>query len=513
MAETLSLALTGLSADNPIPGIYAEVRFAQGQTSDLGPKRVLILAPKSSAGSITVDTQVQQINDENDAITYAGAGSPAHRMARYFFKNNKVSEVWLCCPTAATAATATEKLIFATTAAASGVCEIDTCGETFSFALVTGDTATVVGDNAAAAINSRTWLPFTASNSSGTVTLTAKVGGAIMNSIRIRARIIGSGVATTVNLTADTAFGASGESGANVGSGNIDLTAALATLLARKFDTILYSEQVATPIDALLDQVQSQAEPSTGFRQKVYLGAALTPGNAATLASGTSMNRAQADLINCEECPVEHYVLCAIVAGRYLVHNASDPSYNFDGYGTKSGQLLAGLDRPINDSALPTTTELKSMLNQGVTPIAFTDGGAPYVVRAVTSQCKSGSNFDYRVRDAHIVTVSYRFTNDLVAKLAAAPWTKITRDPVGNRPEPGAEFATPRRVKALIEQLLSDYASNGWIDPASLSSLIAGTVVGQDPGVPSRMNIQVPLMAAILLHQHALLVKEISAAT
>ena len=72
------------------------------------------------------------------------------------------------------------------------MCEIDTCGETFSFALVTGDTATVVGDNAAAAINSRTWLPFTASNSSGTVTLTAKVGGAIMNSIRIRARIIGS---------------------------------------------------------------------------------------------------------------------------------------------------------------------------------------------------------------------------------------------------------------------------------------------------------------------------------
>ena len=45
MAETLSLALTGLSADNPIPGIYAEVRFAQGQTSDLGPGRVLILAP------------------------------------------------------------------------------------------------------------------------------------------------------------------------------------------------------------------------------------------------------------------------------------------------------------------------------------------------------------------------------------------------------------------------------------------------------------------------------------
>ena len=264
---------------------------------------------------------------------------------------------------------------------------------------------------------------------------------------------------------------ASGESGANVGSGNIDLTAALATLLARRFDTILYSEQVATPIDALLDQVQSQAEPSTGFRQKVYLGAALTPGNAATLASGTSMNRAQADLINCEECPVEHYVLCAIVAGRYLVHNASDPSQlTPDGYGTRSGQLLAGLDRPINDSALPTTTELgKSMLNQGVTPSRSPMAAHP--TSSVRSPASASPAATLTTGCATLTSSRSATASPTTSwpSFAAAPWTKITRDPVGNRPEPGAEFATPRRVKALIEQLLSDYASNGWIDPASLS--------------------------------------------
>ena len=96
MAETLSLALTGLSADNPIPASTPRSGLLKDRPSDLARKRVLIPGAQSSAGSITVDTQVQQINDENDAITYAGAGSP-HRMAR-FFKNNKVSEVWLCCP-------------------------------------------------------------------------------------------------------------------------------------------------------------------------------------------------------------------------------------------------------------------------------------------------------------------------------------------------------------------------------------------------------------------------------
>lgn len=512
MADTFSLALTGLDASNPIPGVYTEVRFAQGQSSDLGPQRVLILAPKTSAGSITVDTQIVQIQDEADAITYAGAGSPAHRMARAFFANNKTSEVWLLCPTAATGSAAVDKIILTNAATANGVHSLFTCGEQIDTAITSGDSITAIGDNIAQNINNRTHLPFTASNSAGTITLTGKIAGIVLNSVRLRCKITGSGIATTTNLTADTAFGASGESGAAIGAGVISLTAALATMLPRNFSTILFCEQNATPIDALLDQVAVQAEPSTGFRQKVYVGSALTPANAATLASGSSMNRAQADLINCEESPVEHYVVGAAVAARYLTHNGSDPAYNFDGYGTKSGQSLVGLARPYNDSALPTTTELKSMLNQGVTPLAFTDGGAPYIVRAVTTQCKSGSNFDYRVRDAHIVTVAYRFTADLVNKLALAPWTKITRDPTGNRPEPGPEFATPRRVKAMIEQLLSDYASAGWIDPASLATAIAGTVVGQDPIVPSRMNISVPLYSAILLHQHALLVKESSAA-
>ena len=514
MADTFSLALTGLDATNPIPGIYAEVRFAQGQTGgDLGPRRVLILAPKTSAGAITVDTQVVQIQDEADAITQSGAGSPAHRMARAFFANNKSSEVWLLCPTAATGSAAVDKVTLTNTATANGVLSVWICGEQIDAAITTGDTVTVIGDAIAQAINNQTHLPVTAANAAGVVTLTGKIAGTDLNTIRFRAKVTGTGIATTVSPTADTALGASGAGGAAIGVGTISYTAALATLLPRKFDVLLAGSQEATPLDALLDQVTVQAEPSTGFLQKVYAGACLAPSAAATLASGASLNRARADLINAEECPVEHYVLCAIVAGRYLVHNASDPSYSFDGYGTRSGQVLLGLSRPYNDSSLPTTTELKSMLNQGVTPIAYTDGGAPYVVRAVTTQCKAGSNFDYRVRDAHIVTVADRFTSDLKAKIAAAPWTKVTRDPVGARPEPGPAFATPRRMKALIEQLVSDYASAGWLDPAKVQTTLDGIVVGQDPLVPSRLNTSIPLYSAILLHQHALLVKESSAAT
>lgn len=512
MAE-LALSLTGFDATNGVPGIYAQTSFGQGTASgDLGPRRVLVLAPKSG-GTITVDTQIVQVQSEDDAIDLAGAGSPAHRMLRAFFAVNKSAEVWLLCPTAATGSAAVDKIVIATTAAANGVLTVTICNEDIDVPIVTGDTATVIGDNLEAAIVARTHLPVTAENASGTVTLTGKIAGVVLNSVRYRAKIVGTGVATTVVPTVDTALGASGESGAAIGVGVISMTAALATILPRRYDAIILAEQSAAAIDALMDQVEVQAEASTGFRQKVYVGAALTPSAATTLASGTSMNRARVDLINEEQAPIEHYLVGTIVAGAYLKHNSSNPSYNFDGYGTRDGQSLPGMARPYNDAALPTMAELKSMVALGVTAIGFTDGGAPYVVRAITTKCLTGSNVDYRVRDAHIVTVTDRFTADLLARIRSAPWTKVTQDPTGSLPEPGAEFATPRRMKTLIEQLAADYRDAGHLDPAKYLDLIAGITVGTDPVLPSRLNTRIPLYSAILLHQHAVRVAESSAAT
>lgn len=511
---TLNLALTGLDLSNPIPGQYIEVRFAQGATGgDLGPKRALFLAPKTSAGTATVDTQiVGPVFDEADAITYFGAGSPMHRMIRAFLASNKVVEVYGIATTEATGSAAVDKIVVATTAAANGVLSVWICGEQIDTAVVTGDTATNIGDNVAQAINNRTWLPVTASNSSGTITVTGKIAGVELNSIRFRTKITGTGIATTVTPSADTAFGASGESGAAIGVGAVSYTAALATALPRKFHYILPHSQVSAGIDAVVDQVYVQAEPSTGFRQKAIFGGALTPSAAATLASGSSLNRARAAFFNVEESPEEHYVLCAKVGACVIKEEIVDPSYNFDGYGTREGQTLPLL-APYNDSAKPTTAELKSMLNQGVTPISYTDGGQPFIVRAVTTQCKSGSNFDYRARDRIVVAVGDRFADDMAAKYAAAPWTKVTADPVGAAREPAPEFATPRRVKAMIEQLVSDYVDFGWLDPAKKQTTLDGIQVGQDPLLPSRMNASVPLYSAVLLHQHALLVKESSQAT
>ena len=80
------------------------------------------------------------------------------------------------------------------------------------------------------------------------------------------------------------------------------------------------------------------------------------------------------------------------------------------------------------------------MLNQGVTPSR--SPMAAHLRRPCGHQPVQDPAATLTTRCATlIVTVSYRFTNDLVAFRRRAV-DRITRDPVGNRPEPGAEFAT-----------------------------------------------------------------------
>ena len=509
---SLSLALTGLDTSNPIPGIYAELRFAQGETGgDLGPKKMLVLAPKTSAGSMTADTQVVgPLSDEADVITYAGTGSIGHAMCARILKLNKSINLYLAAPTAATGSAAVEKITFVNAATGAGVHTVFVCGKKYQTAIVSGDAIATIATNVAATLNNDTSLPFTAGAALGVVTLTARVAGEEYNSIRIRCEIT-SGITTTTTLTADTAFGASGAGGAAIGVGTISYTTVLATILGTRFHYIVPAVQVAAPIDALLDQVSTQAEPSTGFRQKVVVGSCLTPSNATTLASGASMNRPRARLVNQEEGPEPHYMIAATAAAVFAKIEASDPSYNFDGYGLHANDNFP-LQRPYNDSAIPTTTEVKSMLNNGVTPIGVNVNGAAYIVRSVTTYCLNGASYDYRARDSSVVAVGDAFTDDTVAAIGAAPWTHITGDPANISQQPAAKFCTPKRMASLIEGKVYDYLAAGYLDPDKVTDMLESIQTGQDPTLPTRMNSVVPIYSAVLLHQHALLVKESSAA-
>ena len=502
---TLPLSLTGYPSTYPIPGDVVEVQFGQGVASgDLSAKKVLILAPSTAAGSIVQDTEVYgPIGDEASAIVKLGAGSPAHRMVRAFLRTNTTAQLYVLCPTRSAGTAASTTVVLATTATGAGVAKIEFCEETIEAAFVSGATADEIADDLAAAFNALTHLPATAAAVAGTITITANVAGPEGNALRLRAAIT-SGVATTITKTTETAL----TGGATAAS----YTTALATIAAQDFDTIVPHSHSGTSSDAVLSalvtQVNSQALPATGIRQVVVAGVALAAATAVTLSQ--SINKARCHFFNLEESPLEPSVVGAVVAGVYANTYFVDPSSNLDGYGTGDSDVFPILP-PRNKGSAFTSTEQTLMLGGGVTPICVTPQGTPYICRAVTSRSLDGANPDYRTRDAHRVMVADNVADDLLARFRTAPWTKVTEDPP-NDVQPGPKFATPKRVKGLVEQLVTDKTDAGYLDPASKPATLSALAVGIDPLNNTRINVRLPIYAANLLHTTASQVNESSPA-
>lgn len=501
---TLFLPLTGIDPTNPIPGNVLETRFAVGDAgASQAPKRVLIFAPSLATGDIVQDTQVYgPVADEDDVTARAGAGSAAHlTWAGYQENAGQAASVFLLCPTRSAGAAATGTFTVSGSPTGTGTVEAVVGGQSAFYSFTASDTPTTIAAGLAAAsvgtINALRRCPVTASNAAGVVTITAKQSGLGGNTIRYRAKSSGAGI--TVTATADTAMsgGATAE----------NHTAALATIASQRFDLIVVATSDATEMGKIMTHVDTLALPANGLRQFALFGLALTPSAAGTAVA--ALNRVRGSWANQEECPEPSYALAGKYAGAIAANRFSNPSFNFDSYGLKSGQIFTA-KRPFNDSAIPNASELLAMLTTGVTPIGVNVAtNQAYIVRAVTGRSLNGAVPDFRARDIHVPFVTDAFADDLLVKLSSAPWQKLTDD-VGdeNALQPDAAFATPRRGKTAIEPIIRDYVARGHLDPAKEAYMIANLSVGIDTFNPGALNFRVPLLASKLLHRTATLLAE-----
>lgn len=501
----MTLALTGLTSGNPLPGNYIEVSFAQGAAAgDLGAKKVLLLAPSTAAGTIVQDTEIYgPISSVDEAELKGGSGSPLHRMAKKFLSIAKGAQVYLCAPTRSAGTQGTLVLTLAVNATGAGVAKILFCEESIEFSFLTGDTPTVIAAGLVAAFNAKTHLPATAANAAGVITLTAKIAGPEGNALRAQAGV-STGVATTFTPSVETAF----TSGATAAV----LTTALNTIVASRFNTIVPYTHTGTTTDAqlalLAQQVTTQAQPLTGIRQRVLAGVALSPSNSVSLAQ--SINKPRVDIVNFRNCPIEPWVVAAGLAAVWANTYFVNPATNLDGYGGKADHNFP-IPAPRDISGKFSQTEQIVMLQGGVTPIGLTDAGTPVVVREITSYSLNGATADYRVRDSHRVWVADDMADRWAAKLATMPWQKLSEDPP-NDVQPGASFCTPRRAKAMAETLISEATDAENLDPAKKLQALSELAVGIDPIVPTRLNVRIPVYSANLIHQTASLFAESSAA-
>jgi len=392
--------------------------------------------------------------------------------------------IYLIAVTESAGTAASGTVVYATTATANGVTRVWVGDEYVDVAITSGDTAIVIAGNVAAAINAKTkWAVTAANGGTATCTITARQKGPRGNFIRYQASIT-AGIGTTATAATDTQL----TSGATADSN----TAALSTILPQRYYYIASSAEDASQFGAVNTQVLSQALPTSGIRQRCFAGSTDTLGNVTTIATG--LNSARAEIMWFPKGDVTPSELAATAAALYAVQEASGrPRNNFSGFPvTSTDQGFWTIIKQRDATGFPTRANIVSALNNGITPIGTLSNGRTYLVKRITTRSLNGSNPDYRVRDAHKVTVCDFFADDLHSKVSNQFGGKDLSDdpPKGARPA-APQVCTPSQVRACILKLVDDYGDNGLLQ--RLDVIKTGVIVQRETGNPNRLSARIPL--------------------
>ncbi len=497
-----SIPLTGLAANDPVPGNYLEINFSQG-TASLGTATypILLLGNKTVGGDATVDSVVYGPGSNSplplvtsaDAIARFGQGGELHRMWRRVTKINTVTPIYAVAVTESVGAAATQVITFTNTATANGAARYYMGDEYVDAPITSGDSVTNVAAAMKSAINSKLDWAVTANNSSGVMTVTAKNLGLRGNWLRGSCVVSGLSVGTTSSITAQAFF--------TGGTTADSSTTALATILPQRFYYIASAAEDSTQMLALITQVNLQAQPVTGIRQRVVGASIDTSANVNTLA--TTMNSARMELVwmqNAEWTPAE---LAANMAAVYALEEIPlQFRCNFSGYGSDAKTQPNWMVPPSKSGTIPTRATIAAALNSGVTPIGTSSSGSTYLVKRITTRFKSGSNLDYRIRDSHKVTICDRFGDDWLAKCSLEfAGKKLAADPLKGQRTPSGDVATPRVVLASLWQLTEDYNDLEMLQ--NVDQIKDNTLVIRESSPTTRMSCKIPLQTIDILDQIA----------
>lgn len=526
----MSLSIAGLPASRKTPGVnFAVVLGGPGTSSGAAPKSIMLLgnavltaitgsSPTLSvaAGTATTAT-VYPVPSTADALTLFGQGSELYRMAAAVFAQYPDAALYACPVADAGGTAASGVLTFATTASAAYSVRLRMCGLTFDVAVASGDTATVIAAAVADAINDNADLPYTAQNSSGVVTITAKQTGPRGNTLIVDAYFVnGAGFETRITTSSTASPGATtgiwsatGTLGSEItlsnGATQDSFALALAAIEPVRYDRIVGACIDSTNVGRIVTHVNTNAGPTVQLLEQAVIPSVDTYANAVTLATGQNASRLQVAWHFASPLPAPDVAaqLAALrlnadaAVGGARVGEASDPAANLDGLD------LATVVVQRVPADRPTPTEVEGALNNGLAVLAPSGSRPGYaaLVRSVTSRSTASGVPNYAVIDTAYVTVTDycadRYRSRLAADLAGA---KLGADlPNGQPASRAPNVTTPSIVRQLIVGYQKEDEEAGII--RDVDANLPLLVVEADSGVSGRINCDIPVEPVTALHQ------------
>lgn len=508
------MSLTGIG-DDPTPAIRREIIFAQGDTlGGTSEQALLLMGNKTSAGSETVETLGTRLLSDQDVKDRFGARSEIYqgwRTAAMVF-GGAPKTVYAYAVTEAGGGTAgTCTFTFAAGAATNTTSLIVTWGGfTVNVSIASGDSAIVQAAAFAAAVTSAesgTW-PFTAAIGGGgsehIVTVTsANVG--------TRAELALSRLTATYAKSVTTTCTKSAVSN---GTGVDDYSTAFTNIANAgtfKFQvSAKHTTSAPTPTDNGIGEhgvnITTQALPVNGKGQVAIFGLVGTNGEAATVA--TTVNNPRCYFFWAENSPWTPMMIAAHNAAVMLVEYEKHPSANLTGYtyDATKGRIYS-VPAPAAKTDYPTATEIKTALNSGVCPIAFTTLSAAYLARHVTSySLLSGTAVnDFRCREGHIPNAIDTFWDaEYTRRLARKqPFLASTDLVPGQRPLPNTDY--PATIRNEMSDLIDNFCGakplgkydGPILDPSSATAMKASIATGTTTNGGGGHTVEAKLVAVI----------------
>ena len=473
------------------PGLYLTVLLlAAAQNPGLAANRALILAPKSSAGDITPDTEIRQCFGPDDVATALGEGTPGHLASKLLFARFGNASLDVVAPTASGGAAATATQTFSGTATENSTLRVRIHGRLIDVAWNAGETAATFITRYVATINAQGADLFAtaADGGAGDVDFTAKVAGPWGNDVRLKVSVIegGGGITISANPTALTG-----------GTTEPDFTTALALVATRGYRRIIgvCSNADATSSSATSNPGRINTHVNsleTGNEAKLQVFCIGHTGTIANVKTGAiAKNNEAGEYVfgqTFEDLPGE---LAAAEAGDALRFIGIRANYNRIG----NALGLRGPEDVVGEK--PTATEVEDLLSNGVTPINLRPlTNETFVVRPITTHSLNGVAPDYRAFDLSDTDGMYTVAEDIRDNLPIEfANTSITENaPAGtNRLPPGV--VEIKDVKGWILSRLGLWVDQGVLDGARLETSVANDELTVEINAldPTQVDIFLPL--------------------
>lgn len=506
-----NIPITGYPSSWRAPFSAAEILLGQGPSNAAaGPREACYVGPKTSAGTGTVNT-VYKVGSEKEARDLAGVGSPVHRMVRKHFLANargKVSIVLYAASSGGSPATANGNVVVTASPTAPGVLRGTICGESITVAWTTSSTATTIGDDIAAQINAKDWLPCTASNSSGTVTLTAKIAGASQGDgtvgvIRFRFDPDpGKGVTVAVTGAAlGLGTGTAGADGSTTETTN--LTAALAVIANARYYYLGCSVWSSTAIAPLKTHIATKSDPSPGHRSIGVTAYTHTLAALSTIAIAANYERRNFVWQKNSEHDTAELVGNTIAVLQKREESEPDSGcYNFDGYAEPDWGILPA----YSPSDWPSEADINDAVTDGIIPITSRLTGSS-IAMMVSSRSKNaaGTLDDFRACERHRLSAMDWLVDTILLRYRQTFSNFMLKDDqylpngaVNPNQKLGPRTLTPSRFRPWLAKILTDFEDRLIQDA---QAWIATMRVGIDPNNVSRMESGLSGRSMDLLHQ------------